>query len=65
MATVEEVAAGLARSGKEGNAKWLKDLIPCVYRESLEGAAMLVPKIVCVGRKRIGVVQGEGYMETS
>lgn len=26
---------------------------------------MLVPKIACVGRKRIGVVQGEGYMETS
>lgn len=64
MATMEEVAAGLARSGKEEKAKWLKDLIPRVYRESLEGAAMLVQKLVCVGRKRLGVVHGEGHMET-
>lgn len=61
---MEEVAAGLARSEKEGKAKWLKDLIPCIYRESLEGAATLVPKLVCVGRKGLGGVQGEGHMET-
>jgi len=65
MATLEEFAAGLARGGRERKAKWLRDRIHCGCRESLEGAAMLVPKLVCVGRKRLGMVQAEGYMETS
>ena len=59
MATMEEVSAGLMRSKREKKGKWLKELIPQVYHESLEGAAITVPKIVCVGRKRLGVVQDE------
>ena len=65
MATMEEVAAGLARSKREEKANWLRELIRRVNRESLEGAAILVPRIVSVGRKRVGVVQEERHTDGS
>ncbi|MCJ1248823.1 hypothetical protein MMC30_006043 [Trapelia coarctata] len=65
MATMEEVSAGLIKSGREEKGKWLRELIPRVYRESIDGAVISVPKLVCVGRKSVGVVQDEQHMDGS
>jgi len=63
MATMGEVSAGLVRSGRAEKGKWLRELIPRVHRESLEGAAISVPKLVCVGRKQFAMVEGERRTE--
>ena len=53
LVMLEEFAAGTAkRKGKE-EAALMQELIQAIYREAQEGAAMSVPKIVCVARKGI------------
>ena len=49
---LEEFAMGVAQSqGHEEGAK-MQQLIQRIYKESQEGAAMSVPKMVCVARKK-------------
>ena len=50
---LEEFAAGVAMSKGKEEAARMQQLIQAIYRESQEGAAMSVPKIVCVGRKKM------------
>ena len=52
LVMLEEVAMGLAKSKGAEEGERIMQLIPDIYRESQEGAAMSVPKIVCVGKKR-------------
>ena len=51
LVMLEEFAAGIAKNKGEEEAERIQQLIQRIYNSSLEGAAMYVPKIVCVGRK--------------
>ena len=50
---LEEFATGIAKSKGGEEARKMQQLIQRIYSESQEGAAMYVPKIVCVGRKKL------------
>lgn len=49
---LEEFGAGIAKSKGEGEGTKMQQLIERIHQESQKGAAMYVPKLVCVGRKR-------------
>ena len=51
LLTMEEVAAHLLQMGNAQEASKLHQLIQNVYKESLMGAAISIPRVVCVGRK--------------
>nr|URT29631.1 AmpA [Beauveria felina] len=58
LLTVEEFAEGLAKLGKtEAAAKYFQ-LLEDAYGESIAGAALCVPRIVCVARKPLGPSHG-------
>ncbi|KAL9122036.1 MAG: hypothetical protein Q9187_001413 [Circinaria calcarea] len=52
LVMLEEFAAGIAKSKGEAEAGKVQELIQRVYQESQGGAALSVPKIVCVARKK-------------
>ncbi|KAM4065219.1 methyltransferase [Hirsutella rhossiliensis] len=51
LLTVEEFAEGLAKLGKPEAASNYFGLVEKAYNESVAGAALCVPRIVCVARK--------------
>ncbi|CAF9906016.1 hypothetical protein IMSHALPRED_004049 [Imshaugia aleurites] len=53
LVMLKEYAAGFAKSERGEEAGEMQRLIQHIHAESLEGAAMYVPKIVCVGRKKL------------
>lgn len=53
LLTAEEFAEGLAKLGKTETAARYFQLIEEAYKESAQGAALCVPRVVCVARKRV------------
>jgi hypothetical protein len=51
LPTTEEFAASLARVGKMDAAETFRKLIDEASQESTKGAALCIPRIVCLGRK--------------
>ena len=52
LVMLEEFAMGIAKSQGQDEGAKMQQLIQRIYKESLEGAAMSVPKIVCVAKKK-------------
>ena len=50
LMTIEEFAGSLTKAGKVDEAKSFHQTIAGAYRESLQGAGLCIPGIVCVGR---------------
>ena len=48
---MDEFASGLVKVGKTEGAKVFYNIINSSYQESLHGAALCIPRMVCVGRK--------------
>ncbi|MCJ1236445.1 hypothetical protein MMC14_004426 [Varicellaria rhodocarpa] len=53
LLTMDEFAASLLRIGKKEEAAAFYAIIKDSYQESLQGAALCIPRIVCVARKVI------------
>lgn len=53
MMTMEELAFGLIKSGKQDDAANVLQLIQRAYPESIGGASLSLPRVVCVARKSI------------
>lgn len=51
--TMEELAVGLIKNGKQDDAANLFKLIKGAYSESVRGATLCLPRVVCVARKPI------------
>ncbi|KAL8715402.1 MAG: hypothetical protein Q9220_000735 [cf. Caloplaca sp. 1 TL-2023] len=51
LLTMEEFAVQLLKVGKKDEANVFYKVIADAYRESLAGAALCIPRVVCVGRK--------------
>lgn len=51
LLTMEEFASRLTRADKTDEASKIYQLIQAVYKECLKGAALSMPRIVCVARK--------------
>ena len=52
LLTMEEFAHGLLKNGKKEAASTFFQLVVDGYKESILGAALCIPRIVCVARKR-------------
>lgn len=52
LVMLEGVAMGVAKSKGEEEAGKMQQLIQRIYSESQEGAAIYVPNIFCMGRKK-------------
>ena len=50
---LEEFTLGIAQRKGEEEAAKMQQLIQRIYKESQEGAAMYVPKLVCVARRKL------------
>lgn len=57
LLTMEEFASGLARTDRKDEATKIFKLLQDVSNEVLEGAALSMPRVVCVGRKASGEVK--------
>lgn len=53
LLTMEEFALRLLKIGQKDAAGKFFDLIREGYQESIAGAALCIPRIVCVGRKEL------------
>lgn len=51
LLTMEEFGLSLMRMRNEAAAETFFEVIRKAYRESIEGSALCIPRIVCVGRK--------------
>lgn len=51
LLTMDEFASSLVRMGKVDAAKKFYELIQQGYQESTAGAALCIPRIVCISRK--------------
>ena len=56
LLAMEEFAARLAKINKKDEASKLYRIIQEAYKECLQGAALSMPRIVCVARKAICVM---------
>ncbi|KAK4194564.1 hypothetical protein QBC40DRAFT_290552 [Triangularia verruculosa] len=53
LLTAEEFAEGLIKLGKREAGEKYFDMVQKAHQEAIEGAALCVPRIVCVGRKPV------------
>ena len=51
LMTVDEIAGGLIGSGKDAEAAVLNRVVGEAYEESIRGAAICIPRLVCLGKK--------------
>lgn len=59
LLTMEEFASGLVTTERKGEATKILQLIKDVHEEMLTGAALSMPRVVCIGRKPERIVDGE------
>ena len=59
LLTMEEFAFGLVATKREGEATEILHLIKDVHDEMLTGAALSMPRVVCIGRKSENIVDGK------
>ena len=51
LLTLDEFASRLAKAGKTEESAKLFGLLELAHKESLQGAALSIPRVVCVARK--------------